>query len=107
MMELLGGLDRQRFRPVFFAPVEREWHADLRAVDVEVVTLTAVRVTVPAVAPGRTSPDGVEHPPRRKDGACGGTLLDQAADVDRHRSWLPTGLAWSAGLLLELRQLVK
>jgi glycosyltransferase involved in cell wall biosynthesis len=39
LMELLGALDRQRFQPVFFAPQEREWHTDLRALDIEIITL--------------------------------------------------------------------
>lgn len=39
LMEVLSGLDRRRFGPVFFAPRTRDWHADLREAGVEVVLL--------------------------------------------------------------------
>lgn len=87
LMELLEALDRQRFQPVFFAPQERDWHADLRALDVEVVTLrAATRGDAPTGAVPSLSPAG---PP----------------GAGKRCFRPPAGLAWSAGVALELRRL--
>ena len=37
LSEIIGALDRTRYRPVFFAPRPRHWHDDLRELDTQVV----------------------------------------------------------------------
>ena len=37
LSEIIGGLDRARYRPVFFAPKPRHWHSDLSDLDVQLV----------------------------------------------------------------------
>ena len=37
LSEIIGGLDRTRYRPVFFAPRPRHWHDDLRELDAQIV----------------------------------------------------------------------
>src|SRR5260370_20760365 len=88
LVELLGALNRERFQPVFFAPQGRDWHADLRALDVEVITISAgIEDDTPAI-PSSLSPVGMPSAQKR---------LFQ----------VPVGFAWSAGMALELCQLVR
>ncbi len=37
LSEIIGALDRTRYRPVFFAPRPRHWHDDLRELDAQIV----------------------------------------------------------------------
>ena len=86
---LIGGLDRSRFRPLLLAPSARQWHEDIRALGVDVVTLdTADRGDRPQS--GR-DPSPSPDPAQRRS----------------VRPRLPQNVAWSVGLGRDVLQLVR
>jgi glycosyltransferase involved in cell wall biosynthesis len=80
LFDLLNGLDREEFEPIFFAPVDYPWHEGLREVGVKVVTPTKGRATPPAATAAPVAPRKAGKRPR-----------------------LPKSLAWHVGLASELR----
>jgi glycosyltransferase involved in cell wall biosynthesis len=90
LFEIIGGLDRRKFFPVFFAPKPRSWHNDLRELQIEIVY------------PVGTTGDMVGSVPLPSVGdrqAEEGTA--QCRPTRRLR--LPAGIAWSVGLLREMQ----
>ncbi len=90
LAEVIGGLDRKKFSPVFFAPKPRTWHNDLRELHIEIV--------YPAGTAGETV-RSVPVPTVGDRQADTGTA--QSGSAGRLR--LPAGIAWSAGLLREIQ----
>lgn len=90
LVEVIGGLDRKKFSPVFFAPQPRPWHIDLRELHIEIVY------------PAGTAGEAVRSIPAP-------TVGDKQAEVgiaqrsSAGRLRLPAGIAWSAGLLREIQ----
>jgi glycosyltransferase involved in cell wall biosynthesis len=85
LFDLIDGLDRDVFEPVFFAPANSCWHEDLRRLAVKVIT--------PADAPGAST-----------------ALVPQPAisgGPGKRRIRLPRSLAWHLGLAGELKQAYK
>lgn len=90
LVEIIGGLDRKKFFPIFFAPKPRSWHDDLRELHTEIVY------------PVGTTGDAVGSVPLTSVGdrqAMSGTA--QCRPTRRLR--LPAGIAWSVGLLREIQ----
>ena len=86
LCEIIGSLDRSRYRPVFFAPRSRAWHHDLRELDVQIVY-----------------PEGAEPEPLLK-------LVDTTEPIAetrkmKYRPRLPAPLAFALGTGLEIRNL--
>jgi glycosyltransferase involved in cell wall biosynthesis len=82
LFDLLDGLDRDMFEPVFFAPANYCWHEDLRRIAVKVIT--------PANAP-KVSTTMVSQ-------------LEISRGTGKRRVQLPRSLAWHLGLASELKQ---
>lgn len=87
LAEIIGGLDRDRFQPVFFAPVPRAWHDDFVRMDVELVYPEGVEPLNTAEA---TPTKPAEQPLTR-----------------RRRIRLPKTAAWFAGLTRDTARLRK
>lgn len=79
LLDLIKGLDRAAFEPVFFSPAFREWHEELRKLDVKIVGVTA--------APEPVAP-----------------VIQQSPTLPRRFSF-PKPIAWHLGLAKELKRL--
>ena len=86
LCEIIGALDRTRYRPVFFAPRSRAWHHDLRELDVQIVY-----------------PAGVETEPLLKLVNTTEPLPEMRKT--KHRPRLPVPLAFALGTGKEIRNL--
>ena len=91
LVEVIGGLDRRKFSPVFFAPKPRAWHIDLRELPIEIV--------YPAGTAGQAIGSLSAPPPVGDKPAAGAETARRAAG----RLRLPAGIAWSVGLLREIQ----
>jgi glycosyltransferase involved in cell wall biosynthesis len=84
LTSVVRGLDRSRYKVTLFAIDDRDWHADIRALGADVITLKS-RNRHDAVRP---KPNIL--PPKKL-----------------RRLALPSGLAWSIGLASDIGQLVR
>ena len=91
LAEIIGGLDRNRFQPVFFAPEERPWHQDLSSLGVEMIYACS-RPSAPdlisASSPNLSLSNSGSHEAKTRVGTVA-------------RPKLPPKLAWAAGMLKE------
>ncbi|HEX2569633.1 MAG TPA: glycosyltransferase family 4 protein [Polyangia bacterium] len=100
LLELLEGLDRREFRPVFLAPVWRPWQRAMLERGVDVVTPEG------HIAAGTGAPDTLPPTPRSSSFlASPGAAPGPAAP--RRRLPVPKSVAWTAGHLRELGALVR
>ena len=88
LFDLVRGLDRDAFEPVFFSPVAREWHEELRQLDVRIVGDLSLPASLPPVAV--SAPTAQTLPANRSP-----------------RLRLPKSVAWHLGLAKELRSLYR
>jgi len=86
LLELLDGLDRNTFHPVFFAVERLPWHDALVARGVELVLLHPAAPAAEASTEAKAA--GPERPARKK-------------------GRLPQSVAWSLGLAGEIRTLIR
>ena len=89
LAEVIGGLNRDRYSPVFFAPVPRLWHEDLSALGTEMIYLGGE----PGALSGGESGISVDASPR--------TLSKS------RRLKIPPVAAWSMGMMRETMRLRK
>ncbi len=87
LRELLSGLPRAEFEPVFFAPETRPWHDELRGLGVEVVTLH------PALPSDEGVPDAESE------------VNPRGTTTQSWKAHLPPAVSWSLGLVRETRRL--
>ena len=84
LQELIGGLNRERFKPVFFTEKRQTWHEDLIAMGVKIIT------TDTSILPNEKE-----------------ISFSSSINISKKRKniILPKSIAWTIGLIKELRLL--
>ena len=89
LAEVIGGLNRDRYSPVFFAPVPRLWHEDLSALGTEMIYLESAPGALSEGESGKTFDNSLRPPSKSR------------------RPKLPPAAAWSLGMMRETMRLRK
>ena len=115
LMELVGGLDRTRFQPIFFALKPRKWHDDLARQGVDVITLPERALTKKE----KSEQNITGRDTKINAGAALETNIGQASASSWEpvvtpgfrrpalRPRLPRSIAWSAGQLRDCLELAR